>query len=104
MVDEIVTARAHVVVRTPIATPILTVHSYDGIQGEVAGDLALKNPGIIAIGYTLDTRRICGIIARHSIQPDPGMLDNVVVDRDYLRVNWQHAGVLQSVETASGAR
>jgi hypothetical protein len=44
------------------------------------------------------------MIARHSIQPDPGMLDNVVVDRDYLRVNWQHAGVLQSVETASGAR
>jgi len=88
---DVVAAGKHVVIAARVHPEVARVLARHGVEGKVAGLLALVEPGVVAVGQLHDARSHLRVLGGHPVQPHARVLDDVVVDRDDLGVVGQHA-------------
>ena len=81
-VGDVVTPGQHVVVAARVHAEVARVLARHRVEGEVAGLLALIEPGVVAVGELHDARRDVVVLRGQPVKPHPGVLDDMVIDGD----------------------
>jgi hypothetical protein len=81
---DVVASDSHIAVTARVHTKVGSGFSGDRVEGEVPSRLSLVDPGVVTVGQGLDSRGSVAILGGQPVEPDLGVLDDVVVDRDDL--------------------
>ena len=85
-VVDVVAARQHVVVAARVHPEVPRMLARDGVEGEISRLPAFVQPGVVAVRQLHDARSDVRVLRWQPVEPDPRVLDDVVVDGDDLCV------------------
>src|SRR6202012_455325 len=89
-VGDVVTPGQHVVVAARVHPEVAWMLARNGIEGKVARLTAFIKPGVVAVGQLDDSRRHVGVLSGYAVEPNPGVLDDMVIYRDDSYVVGKH--------------